>query len=69
MSRGRGVILQRYKDGSLVDAKTFKLNEGLSWKQGENRTRTETDLAAWIGPRASTGRVVPSGFPKSNRFG
>ncbi len=69
MSRGRGVILQRYKEGGLADAKVFTLAEGLSWRQGESRTRTETDLANWLGARASSGRIVPSGFPKTNRFG
>ena len=68
MARGRGVILQRYHDGELSDAKVFTKAEGLTWKQGENRTRTETDLRGWIGERASSGRVV-QGFPKSGKFG
>jgi topoisomerase IV subunit A len=69
MARGRGVILQRYKEGELSDLKVFKLAEGLTWRQGENRTRTETDVRAWLGNRAQSGRIVPSGFPRSNRFG
>ena len=69
MSRGRGVMLQRYKDGGLADAKIFNFAGGLSWRQGESRTRTETDLANWLGARATAGRIVPTGFPKSNRFG
>ncbi|MBV9523440.1 MAG: DNA topoisomerase IV subunit A, partial [Alphaproteobacteria bacterium] len=68
MSRGRGVILQRYKDGGLADAKTFALAEGLSWRQGESRTRTETELGNWLGPRATAGRVAPNGFPKNGRL-
>ncbi|MFP6735701.1 MAG: DNA topoisomerase IV subunit A [Rhodospirillales bacterium] len=68
MSRGRGVILQRYKDGGLADVKTFKMGDGLSWKTGE-RTRTETDLLAWQGKRAQSGRLPPKGFARSNRFG
>jgi topoisomerase-4 subunit A len=67
MARGRGVILQRYHDGELSDAKVFAKADGLSWKSGE-RTRIETDLRAWIGPRAGSGRVV-QGFAKSNKFG
>jgi topoisomerase IV subunit A len=67
MARGRGVILQRYHDGELSDAKVFAKADGLSWKSGD-RTRTETDLRAWIGARASSGRVV-QGFAKSNKFG
>ncbi len=68
MARGRGVILQRYHEGELADAKVFSKAEGLSWKSGE-RTRTEPDIRAWIGQRASSGRVVPSGFAKSGKFG
>jgi topoisomerase IV subunit A len=69
MTRGRGVILQRYKSGGLADCKVFRLADGLSWRQGENRIRTETNLTPWRGSRGSAGRLVPSGFPRSNRFG
>jgi topoisomerase IV subunit A len=64
MSRGRGVMLQRYKDGGLADAKIFRLANGLSWRQGENRVRTETALDNWFGARAQAGRMVPPGFAK-----
>jgi len=67
MTRGRGVILQRYKDGGLADVKTFSMAGGLSWKTGE-RTRTETDLMAWQGKRAQSGRLPPKGFSKANKF-
>ena len=69
MTRGRGVILQRYQAGGLADAKVFRLADGLSWRQGENRTRTEIDLTPWLGGRGGAGRLVPNGFPRSNRFG
>ncbi len=69
MSRGRGVILQRYKSGGLADCKVFSLAEGLSWRVGENRTRTETNLRPYLGRRGGAGRLVPAGFPRSNRFG
>jgi len=69
MTRGRGVILQRYKSGGLADAKVFRLADGLSWRLGENRSRTETNLDPWLGARGGVGRHVPSGFPRSNRFG
>jgi topoisomerase-4 subunit A len=68
MARGRGVILQKHKDGGIVDVKIFNLADGISWRQGE-RTRTETDLRPWLGARASVGRMAPNGFPKNNRFG
>ena len=67
MSRGKGVILQRYKDGLLADVKVFTLADGLSWQMGE-RTRTETDLLAWQGRRGSAGRMPPTGFPRPARF-
>ena len=69
MTRGRGVILQRYRSGGLADAKVFRLADGLSWRQGETRTRTETDLTPWLGGRGAAGRLVPAGFPRVNRFG
>ena len=68
MSRGKGVRLQKYKDGGLSDVRTFTLAEGLSWKDPAGRTRTETDLTEWLGARASTGRMAPRGFPRDNRF-
>jgi topoisomerase-4 subunit A len=67
MGRGRGVRLQSYRDGGLSDIATFDLASGLLWSLGE-RTRTETDLAAWIGKRAQAGRLPPKGFPRTNRF-
>jgi topoisomerase-4 subunit A len=67
MTRGRGVILQKYKDGSLADLTILKLAAGLSWRSGD-KTRTETDLRPWLGPRAAVGRLPPNGFPKINRF-
>ncbi len=63
MTRGRGVKLQAYRDGGLADLTTFNRKDGLSWPQGD-RTRTETDLTAWIGKRAQAGRLPPRGFPK-----
>jgi topoisomerase-4 subunit A len=67
MSRGRGVILQKYKDGELSDVKTFARKEGLTWKSGE-RDRTETDLRGWVGARAQAGKLPPNGFARNNRF-
>jgi topoisomerase IV subunit A len=69
IARGRGVILQRYRMGTLADARVFRLADGLSWRQGENRTRTETDLTAWRGARGGAGRSVPNGFPRNGKFG
>ncbi|WP_424928414.1 DNA topoisomerase IV subunit A [Amaricoccus tamworthensis] len=68
LARGKGVRLQKYKDGGLNDAITFDLNDGLSWLDPAGRTRTVEDLADWMGPRAAAGRMAPRGFPKDNRF-
>jgi len=68
MARGKGVRLQKYKDGGLSDARTFSLSEGLSWRDPAGRTRTETTLEEWIGKRAGSGRMAPRGFPRDNRF-
>jgi len=67
MTRGRGVILQRFNKGGLADVTSFTMADGLSWQIGD-RTRTETKLDNWIGKRAQAGRVVPRGFSKTNRF-
>ncbi|AXI56740.1 DNA topoisomerase IV subunit A [Sulfitobacter sp. JL08] len=68
MGRGKGVRLQKYKDGGLSDATSFTLAEGLSWSDPAGRTRTETDLGEWTGKRASAGRMAPRGFPRDNKF-
>ncbi len=68
MSRGRGVILQRYKDGGLSDIRTFKVVDGLTWQAGVGRVRTETNLLRWIGKRAQAGFMPPTGFSRTNKF-
>ena len=67
MSRGKGVILQKFKDGGLSDAKTFNWEEGLEFKYGTGATTVE-DLNPWVGKRAAAGRLPPNGFPKNNQF-
>ena len=71
MTRGKGVILQRIKDGALFDARVFTKKEGLTWLDGAGRTFTLSwsELSDWIGERAQAGRVAPKGFPRSNSFG
>jgi len=71
MARGRGVRLQRYKDGGLSDLKTFMAEQGLSWTDTAGRAFTLTldELADWRGNRADAGRLAPKGFPRSNTFG
>ncbi|RWK43141.1 DNA topoisomerase IV subunit A [Mesorhizobium sp.] len=71
MGRGKGVRLQKYKDGGVLDLKTFTLASGLSWQDSADRTFTKSreELVEWIGARASAGRMVPKGFPRTGKFG
>ena len=71
MARGRGVRLQKYKDGGLSDIAVFDAKAGLTWKDSAGRefSATMKELAEWKGTRADAGRLPPKGFPKSNKFG
>jgi topoisomerase-4 subunit A len=71
LARGKGVILQRFNDGGLADARVFDKANGLSWLDSAGRTYTlaMSELRDWLGQRAQAGRVVPKGFPRSNKFG
>lgn len=68
MARGKGVRLQKYKDGGMSDVMTFAIGDGLSWKDPAGRRRTEADLGEWLARRATAGRMAPRGFPRDNRF-
>jgi topoisomerase-4 subunit A len=70
MTRGKGVRLQKYKDGGLSDLKTFASTTGLNWTDSSGRsfTRSMAELAEWLGNRAEAGRQPPTGFPRNNRF-
>lgn len=71
MSRGRGVRLQRYRDGGVSDVTVFKAEEGLSWVDSSGRSfnRKMEELTDWRGDRAQAGRLPPNGFPRTNTFG
>ncbi len=71
MNRGKGVRLQKYKDGGVADARVFAKADGLSWQDSSGRTfnRPMKELKAWVGDRAQAGRIRPDGFPRANRFG
>jgi topoisomerase IV subunit A len=71
MTRGKGTILQRIKDGALGDARVFYKKEGLTWLDAAGRTFTLgwSDLRDWVGQRSQAGRIAPKGFPRSNKFG
>ena len=69
MPRGKGVRLQKFKDGGLADVRTFKLADGLSWTDSSGRNWTVSNLEEWLGARAQAGRLPPKGFPRNNSFG
>src|SRR5213080_2631903 len=71
MTRGRGVRLQKYRDGGLSDVATFDSTEGFTWKDSAGRefAATMKELGEWRGTRADAGRLPPKGFPKSNKVG
>ncbi len=71
MARGKGVRLQKYKDGGISDARVFYARDGLSWTDSSGRTFVKAmgELKEWVGERAQAGRQPPQGFPRNNRFG
>jgi len=70
LARGKGVRLQRYKDGGVSDIRVFAMEQGLTWQDASGRsfTRGKLELLEWVGPRATAGRMVPKGFPRSGKF-
>ena len=71
MARGRGVRLQRHKDGGLSDVTTFKGSDGLNWVGDGGRVSNLSlkELAAWRGNRGDAGRVRPDRFLANLKFG
>ena len=71
LGRGKGVRFQKYKDGGVNDVKTFALDDGLTWQDTADRqfNRKKDELAEWIAARATAGRMVPKGFPRTGKFG
>ncbi|MNC99592.1 DNA topoisomerase 4 subunit A [compost metagenome] len=70
MARGKGIRLQRYKDGGVSDLKTFNASTGLGWVDSSGRSfvKPMSELTDWRGERAAAGRQPPTGFPRNNRF-
>ncbi|HWP25537.1 MAG TPA: DNA topoisomerase IV subunit A [Xanthobacteraceae bacterium] len=70
MNRGRGVRLQRYKQGGLSDICTFKETEGLTWIDSAGRAFTQSikELAPWRGNRGDAGRIKPDRFLTNLKF-
>jgi len=70
LGRGRGVRLQRYRDGHVSDVQIFAQAEGVTWQDSGGRTfrRQGGELQEWRGDRADSGKMVPRGFPRSGKF-
>ncbi|MDE5615874.1 MAG: DNA topoisomerase IV subunit A [Alphaproteobacteria bacterium] len=70
MSRGKGVILQKYNAERtyVLDVMFFNMADGFGWTTGRGTTKLD-DIKPWTGKRASQGRTVPVGFPRSGKFG
>ncbi|WP_375204099.1 DNA topoisomerase IV subunit A [Hyphococcus sp.] len=69
MTRGKGVVLQKYQKDGLSDAKLFSKKEGLTWTDRSGRTQTVEDWKSYLGKRAQAGKIAPKGFPTSKKFG
>ena len=67
MTKGKGVILQKFKDGRLGDARTFNLKAGLTYRSGSSEVKVDS-IKPWIAERAQAGKLPPNGFPKSGKF-
>ncbi len=68
MTRGKGVRLQKYKDGGLADLTTFSSSDGLTYVDSAGRTNAVKDWHLLEGKRAGAGRMAPRGFSRSNAF-
>jgi len=65
MSRGKGVKLQRYKEGFLAGIISFNIADGLNILDKNGRNRFFEDVNDWVGKRGQAGKKVPKGFPRN----
>ena len=63
MARGAGVILQRYSDGGMADAKVFRLADGLTWRLGEQDADRDRTCATGSASARRPGGCRRTGFP------
>jgi len=67
LTKGRGVILQKYRQGTLSDITLFREADGLTWTRN-GKLQKEMDLRPWRARRGAVGRLAPIGFPRNNKF-
>ena len=65
MSKGKGVRLQKYKEGNLSRAISFEFEKGLNIMDKNGRKRSFSDIDIWLGKRGQAGKKVPKGFPRN----
>ena len=65
MSKGKGVRLQKYKEGNLTKAISFEFEKGLNIMDKNGRKRCFNDIDIWLGKRGQAGKKVPKGFPRN----
>ena len=65
MSKGKGVRLQKYKEGNLKSIISFNYSEGLNIVDNNGRNRNFDDIENWLGKRGQAGKKVPKGFPRN----
>ncbi len=68
MTRGKGVVLQKFQKGGLSDAKAFSKKDGLTWIDRSGRVQTVEGWKPFVGKRAQAGKIAPKGFPTSKKF-
>ena len=65
MTRGKGVKLQKYKEGNLKSVLSFSYEKGLNIIDKNGRSRHFDDIENWLGKRGQAGKKVPKGFPRN----
>ena len=65
MSKGKGVRLQKYKEGNLTRVISFEFEKGLNIMDKNGRKRSFSDIDIWLGKRGQAGKKVPKGFPRN----
>ena len=65
MAKGKGVKLQRYKEGYLKKIISFNIREGPNVVDLNGRNRFFEEIENWKGKRGQAGKKVPKGFPRN----
>jgi topoisomerase-4 subunit A len=66
LTRGKGEILQRYKDSKILDVRTFNKEEGYKYTYGNHKRSIE--MSGNIMKKGSSGRICPAGMVKDGKL-